>query len=95
MTEAGRLADRVCEQCARGESVGQTVAALTARVRQIESCLADSDLGRTSGPVIRELTHRLSAATAAAEAKWAALGTELDAIAQRDLLRRTYVRPPG
>ena len=95
MTEAGRLADRVSDQCARGESVDQTVSALTAQVRQIESCLADSDLSWSAGPMVRELSHRLSAAAAAAEAKRADLGTELVALAQRDRLRRTYVRPAG
>lgn len=95
MTDAGRLADIVSEQCARGESVDQTVTALTARVRVIESCLADSDLNWSAGPMVRELSHRLSAAIVAVEARRADLGTELVALAQRDRLRRTYVRPAG
>jgi hypothetical protein len=45
--------------------------------------------------MVRELSHRLSAAAAAAEAKKADLGIELVALAQRDRVRRLYVRPPG
>jgi hypothetical protein len=97
MSDAGRLADRVSDLCARGESVDDTVARLQQRVGQIEALVAagGGELSHSAGSAVRELSARVYTATAAIEAKKSAVAAELQAVAQRDRVQRVYTRTPG
>lgn len=92
LTTAERLADQVADLCRRGEPVDNDLAGLHRTVAAVMERLAageSADLRR-----IRLLTDRVAAATAAAEARKAALATQLEQLARHDRVRRAYVRPP-
>jgi hypothetical protein len=94
---AGHLADLVAGLCARGESIDQAVSDLADRVDRITALVVadNADLDWATEPVARQLIARLAVATTVAEARKAAVATELEALAQRDRVDRTYRRPPG
>lgn len=96
MTHATRLADRIPHLCSQGEPVERPVAELADQVARLGALIASGgpEVGRTTGPGVRELGRRLAAATQVVEAKKAAVAAELEALAQRDRVRRTYQRPP-
>lgn len=92
LTTAERLADRVTDLCRRGEPVDNELAGLNRAVAAVVAGVAGgepADLLR-----IRQLTERVAAATAAAEARKASLATQLEQLSRHDRVRRAYVRPP-
>lgn len=93
LTTAGRLADRVTDLCQRGEPVDNELDGLNRAVSA-----AVERLPGGVPPALhtewRLLTDRIAAATAAAEARKAAMATQLEQTARHDRVRRAYVRPP-
>lgn len=93
LTTAGRLADRVTDLCNRGESVDNELDGLN---RAVSAAMERMPAGVP--PQLQaewqQLTDRMAAATAAAEARKAAMAAQLEQMARHDRVRRAYVRPP-
>jgi hypothetical protein len=92
LTTAERLADRVADLCRRGEPVDNELTGLNRAVAAVVERVTAGE--QADLPRIRQLTDRVAAATAAAEARKATLATQLEQLSRHDRVRRAYVRPP-
>lgn len=92
LTAAEQLTDRVADLCRKGESVDNELTGLNRAVGAVMDRLAAGEVADLRR--IRQLTDRVAAATAAAEARKATLATQLEQLSTHDRVRRAYVRPP-